>query len=262
MRTIAIGDIHGCIEALDGLLNHIRPESDDTLVFLGDYVDRGADSRLVLDRLIQLKGVCNLVFLRGNHDLVMQQWCEGQIETALWDMIGGQATLNSYGVTEPYLVPAEHIEFLSKCINYYETKTHIFVHGGYQPHLRLEDTSLEFLLWSHLSWPLPRPHFSGKTVVVGHTPQTSGAVADFGHLVCIDTYCFGGGNLTAYDVDARTALQVDAQGRLVRNWRGVDRKTWFSRMMSWIYPPRIPSIESARAAKSISPAVVTTGQVP
>ena len=241
MRTIAIGDIHGCISALNGLLERIEPRSSDTLIFLGDYVDRGPESCAVIKRLIELHGVCNLVFIRGNHDLVMQQWCEGQVDTALWETIGGQATLSSYGLSEPYMLPPEHIEFLANCVNYYETPTHIFVHGGYQPNLRLEETSLEHLLWSHLSWPLPRPHFSGKTVIVGHTPQTSGAVADFGHLVCIDTYCFGGGNLTAYDVDSRTALQVDFNGRLVRNWRGVESRTWFSRMMSWIYTPRLDS---------------------
>ncbi len=263
MRTIAIGDIHGCSEALEGLLDALQPSTDDTLVFLGDYVDRGPDSQLVIDRLIGLQNLTNTIFLRGNHDLVMQQWCEGFLDRELWELIGGASTLQSYGVNDPAMIPPSHLDFLVQCRNFHETDTHIFVHGGYQSNLPLEKTSLECLMWCHLGWPLPKPHVSGKTVIVGHTPQTLGMVADFGHLVCIDTYCFGGGNLTAYDVDAKTALQVDFHGRLVRNWNGISQKGWFGKMMSWLSMPRANASCRQKSDQQLPvPKVVSATSVP
>jgi serine/threonine protein phosphatase 1 len=147
-------------------------------------------------------------------------------------------TLQSYDFPEPQFFPIHHLQFLKQCRNYYETDTHIFVHANYHPDLPLEKTGLECLMWTHLGWPIPRPHVSGKTVIVGHTAQTLGAVADFGHLICIDTYCFGGGNLTAYDAAAKTALQVDAQGNLVRDWNGVPHRTWLQKFTDWLIMPR------------------------
>jgi len=67
-RTIAIGDIHGCSAALDALLEAFQPSSEDTIVTLGDYINRGPDSRGVIDKLIELKDRCRLVPLRGNHE--------------------------------------------------------------------------------------------------------------------------------------------------------------------------------------------------
>jgi serine/threonine protein phosphatase 1 len=72
MRTLAIGDIHGCLAALDDLLAAVAPQPDDLLVFLGDYVDRGPDSRGVLDRLIELCRTHRVVPLRGNHEMMMR----------------------------------------------------------------------------------------------------------------------------------------------------------------------------------------------
>jgi serine/threonine protein phosphatase 1 len=248
VRTIAIGDIHGCVDALNGLLNAINPSRDDTLIFLGDYVDRGPASKQVIDRLLELQLRCNTVFLRGNHDAVMQQWCDGTLEGDLWMMIGGLATLESYGHIDPSQLPQAHVRFLSELHNFYETETHLFVHAGYHPAMKLEDTGVETLLWEHLSWPLLRPHCSGKTVIVGHTPQTLGIVADFGHLVCIDTFCFGGGNLSAYDVETKSVLQVNSHGQLVRDWGGVPlRKSWLIRFVHWMIPPAKTSIQPLAA---------------
>src|SRR5690606_8519900 len=73
------------------------------------------------------------------------------------------------------------------------------------------------LYWTHLTSPLPRPHASGKRVFVGHTPQTNGRVLDIGHLVCVDTFCFDGGFLTAVELDSGERLQVDRHGHLRRS---------------------------------------------
>ena len=77
-RTIAIGDIHGCSIALEALIEAISPQPDDTIIPLGDYVDRGIDSKGVLDRLIELRDRCNLVPILGNHDQMMLHAREGR----------------------------------------------------------------------------------------------------------------------------------------------------------------------------------------
>src|SRR3954463_3440443 len=97
MRTLAIGDIHGCYAALDALLGLAQPAADDRLITLGDYVDRGPDSRAVLDRLIGLYDAGRLIPLRGNHDEMMLQSRDDRNERRLWLRFGGVQTLASYG---------------------------------------------------------------------------------------------------------------------------------------------------------------------
>ena len=99
-RTIAIGDIHGCSAALRAILDAIRPMPDDLIVTLGDYVDRGPDSRGVLERLIELAGECRLVPILGNHDDMLIQALDGLHATTFLAM-GGTATLASYGGSAP-----------------------------------------------------------------------------------------------------------------------------------------------------------------
>src|SRR6478672_11639404 len=98
MRTLAIGDIHGCLRALDALLELVRPQPEDLLVTLGDYVDRGPDSPGVLDRLISLKSACRLVPLKGNHDLMMLDALDNPDAFRDWLSTGGRKTAQSYGV--------------------------------------------------------------------------------------------------------------------------------------------------------------------
>jgi len=96
-RTLAIGDIHGCSAALGALIAAIRPRAEDRIVTLGDYIDRGPDSRGVLDRLIDLDGRCHLVPLLGNHDQMLLDVRAGT-KPIYWLLdIGGIATLDSYG---------------------------------------------------------------------------------------------------------------------------------------------------------------------
>src|SRR5262245_8050854 len=97
MRTFAIGDIHGCLTALDTLLDLVQLEPDDLLVTLGDYVDRCPASREVLDRLIALYEKGRLVPLRGNHDEMMTVARYNWAERGLWLRFGGIETLESYG---------------------------------------------------------------------------------------------------------------------------------------------------------------------
>ena len=118
-RTIAIGDIHGCSTALAALLQAIDPQPIDTLITLGDYVDRGIDSKGVIDQLIALADRCRLVPLLGNHDEMMLHARDGRSDFQFWLNCGGQAALDSYGSTgQLNLIPATHFRFLQQCVLY------------------------------------------------------------------------------------------------------------------------------------------------
>jgi serine/threonine protein phosphatase 1 len=221
-RTIAIGDIHGCSLALRALASAIDPGPEDLLVFLGDYIDRGPDSRGVLEQVIALAGRCVVVPLLGNHEEMLLGALEGQSELRYWLKFGGMEALASYGyggglgVTPSGLrgiIPADHLRFIRGCRDYFETVGHIFVHAYYESGRPLHEQEWGGLRWASLP-PRPEPHRSGKVAVVGHTPQKSGEILDLGFLKCIDTFCHGGGWLTALDVEAGTVWQADAQGRM------------------------------------------------
>jgi serine/threonine protein phosphatase 1 len=217
-RTIAIGDIHGCALALNAVLEAICPRPTDLVVTLGDYVDRGPDSRGVLDRVIQLGRECTLVPILGNHDEMLLQARRG-LHPTTWLGVGGLATLSSYGAgtdLDPAIIPDEHIEFLESCVGFYETETHIFLHASYLPHLPMSEQPSLALYWESLRDAIPDPHNSGKTVIAGHTSQRSGEILDLGHLICIDTCCYGGGWLTALEVRSGQVWQADRHGRMRR----------------------------------------------
>lgn len=214
-RTIAIGDIHGCSIALAALIDAIDLQPDDTLVTLGDYVDKGLDAKGVIDLLLDLESRCQLISLIGNHDAVMLGAIDYQLSVEQWKAFGGTATLQSYGESESLKdIPVSHSKFLRRCRLWYETPTHFFVHAAYDPERSLEEQEDATLLWQGIRDFVPGPHRSGKIAVVGHTSQKNGEVFDAGHLVCIDTNCWNGGWLTAMDVQSRKIWQVDDAGRL------------------------------------------------
>ncbi len=212
-RTIAIGDIHGCVRALDGVLDAVAPTTEDTLIVLGDVVDRGPRSREVIDRLLALQRQCRLIALRGNHEEMMLDALDGRIDARVWLQFGGRATITSYGGSLEG-VPESHRRFLKEMRLFHETETHFFIHANYVATLPLDQQPLQVALWEHLTAMVPPPHVSGKCAVVGHTPQYDGEVLDLDHLICLDTYCVGGRWLTAMSFPDKQIWQVDGEGRL------------------------------------------------
>jgi serine/threonine protein phosphatase 1 len=219
-RTVAIGDIHGCAAALAALVEAIHPGPEDTLVVLGDYIDRGPDSRGVLDQLIALAGRCRLVPLLGNHEEMLLAALSDREVLRGWLSCGGVEALLSYGWSPggprralADWIPPAHLEFLAACLPYHETDTHFFVHAGYLPDLPLDRQPAEALRWRVASRATAIPHQSGKVAIVGHTPQRSGKILDLGCLVCIDTNCHRGGWLTALDVTTGRVWQADQHGQ-------------------------------------------------
>ncbi len=207
-RTIAIGDIHGCSQALRRLLREIRPRTCDTIVCLGDYVGKGLDSEGVLETLIGLMSRCHVVPLLGNHDELMLRARDSKAALRRWLSRGGLVTLESYGTSGQLdQVPELHFQFLRACLPWYETETHFFVHANYDPRFPLAEQNERALRRVSLRDFVPGPHRSGKTAVVGHTPQSD--VLDLGHLVGLDTGCAYDGKLTAMDVTSGQVWQAE-----------------------------------------------------
>jgi serine/threonine protein phosphatase 1 len=208
-RTIAFGDVHGCATALSVLIREIRPEPDDLLIFLGDYVDGGPDTKGVLDQLVRLSARCQLVPLLGHHDEMLLNARRDPGELPKWLDRGGAATLQSYGSQATLdAVPQLHLAFLESCRPYFETSTHIFLHANYRPETPLDELDPETLRRTSLRHYLPAGrHCSGKTAVLGHTPQSR--VLDLGYLMCLDTGCSDGGWLTACNVETRQIWQAN-----------------------------------------------------
>jgi serine/threonine protein phosphatase 1 len=224
-RVIAIGDVHGCLPALEAILDRIDPAADDTLVTLGDYIDRGPDSKGVIDALLAVAKKCRLIPILGNHEEMFLAVVDGQISPADWLRVGGLATLQSYaprpGGADPSelasdvtAIPPEHIDFLRSCRDYHETDTHLLLHANYDPALPLAQQDRATIRWRSLRDSVPGPHCSGKTAIVGHTPTRSGEIFDIGYLKCLDTYCYGGGWLTALDLASGEIWQADRDGTL------------------------------------------------
>jgi len=169
----------------------------------------------VIELLIDLSKQCNLVSLMGNHEEMLLEVLESDSMMRSWLQLGGEETLSSYSYEEEDdILPKEHVEFIRGCRFFYETATHIFVHANYDPSKLLDKTEQTTLVWTFVDYDHLRMHFSGKTVVVGHTPQVNGLVLGRGFLVCIDTDCSRGGWLTALDVRSRLVTQANEDGQI------------------------------------------------
>lgn len=214
MATYAIGDIHGCLDALEALLETVPILEDDLLVLLGDYVDRGPASAQVLDFVMELQRTSRCVALRGNHEVMMQDALAGRMDPQHWLQCGGTNTLMSYrSMTDrrnPELsdIPTQHVQFLENQLQpYFETATHIYVHASVFHRYELADQDEHTLYWERFEDL--RPHRSGKTIICGHTAQKSGRPADHEFAICVDTWVYGEGWLTCLNVETGQYWQAN-----------------------------------------------------
>ncbi len=190
MQYIVIGDVHGCLKTLRALLSEIKPGRDDHLVFIGDYIDRGPDSKGVIDFLMDLRERHQCIFLRGNHEAFMLDYLDtGAIDQ--WRVNGGLETLESYTDSDRRIViPHEHEEFLRETVLVYDAQDFCFVHAGLRPeytvqkNVELNDEGV--FLWERSHLKATRFNWE-KTVVCGHTPVREPVNTD--HLINIDTGC-------------------------------------------------------------------------
>lgn len=198
-RHIAVGDIHGCFGLLKPLIETtigFRPQ-EDLLVFLGDYIDRGRQSKEVVRYLTALRERSpeRVILLKGNHEelaynaLTAGEWGK---DMALWRLNDGDETITSFGsVTEARTVLVPFIESLRLS---YETDTHIFVHGGIPSGEDLRTALPEDLLWDR-----EFAYRGEKPLIVGHTPKSRVTKLAEGKIVCVDTGAYVSGLLSAYD---------------------------------------------------------------
>ncbi|QIF00190.1 metallophosphoesterase family protein [Roseimicrobium sp. ORNL1] len=220
MRTFAIGDIHGCLMAFETLLSIVPFQPGDTLVTLGDYVDRGPDSCGVIERLVKWHGETNLITLQGNHEIMMLMAHEDKDVIRDWCDAGGDATMASYLERKYPEIPSAHWDFLEKTLPYYESATHIFVHATVDPDRPMNQQPDHMLYWERF-WNSSR-HVSGKMVICGHTPQRNGQPRDFGHGICIDTFAYGGGWLTCLEPGSGCYWQANQKGETREGRVGVE----------------------------------------
>ena len=215
-RHLAIGDIHGCNTALETLIAYVGLRSDDTIVFLGDYVDRGPGTAAVLDFVIDLMKTHNVVPLRGNHELMMLDSREKKSWLHAWLQYGGAETLASYSETvnpEDLFadIPAAHMDFLeNQLLPHYECDTHFFVHANADADKPLDEQPDSSLYWRRFRDP--ERHCSDKVMVCGHTIQESGEPANNGDAICIDTWAYGDGWLSCLNVESGTVWQANEAG--------------------------------------------------
>ena len=236
-RIYAIGDIHGCAAELDTLLDKIAADGDSAdlassvfsdgadghapkpqqLIFLGDYVDRGPDSKGVIDRLITLKNARpESIFLKGNHEAIMMDFLNDPEDMLHWLEWGGEETLASYGVTCAVSRPAEelaaeltekmpssHLPFLKSLSLTHQKGDYLFVHAGVRPGVAIADQQEEDLLWIrgrfHKASANERPDC---VVVHGHQPMKK--PLDAGWRIAVDTGACWTGQLTAVALEGVT----------------------------------------------------------
>jgi Calcineurin-like phosphoesterase len=222
-RLFAIGDIHGCADELDAMLEAIAPAPGDTVVFVGDYVDRGPSSRDVIERVLEVeKTGAECVFLKGNHEDMMLSFLglEGHYgDSFLFN--GGAVTLESYGIRSDKVenaiehLPARHLEFLNRLSLSYLRPPYLFVHAGIMPTRQLEEQEAEDLLWIRQEF-IFNPHRVDATVVFGHTPMR-GVMIDLPYKLGIDTGLVYGGKLTCVEFSEGVLYQVQRGSRQVKS---------------------------------------------
>jgi calcineurin-like phosphoesterase family protein len=223
-RLFAIGDIHGCPDELRAMLNGIAPRAGDTVVFIGDYVDRGPSARDVVEQLLDLeKTGAETVFLKGNHEDMMLSFLglPGNYgDSFLFN--GGVATLDSYGVkSEAELagaierVPEGHLRFFKELATSYLRPPYLFVHAGVLPTRQFEEQQVEDLLWIRQEF-IFNVHNLGSTVVFGHTPLRD-VMLDLPYKIGIDTGLVYGGRLSCIEFSEGVLYQVARGSKRVKS---------------------------------------------
>jgi len=199
--TYVIGDIHGCLRPLQRLLAKISPQPGDEVIFIGDYIDRGPESREVVEHLLGLSYRC--VFLMGNHEKMLLDYLDGT-DPGIYLSNGGQATLESYG-GDFVKIPQAHLNFFRSLRPMYETSGYLFVHAGIRPMVPLDKQEVDDLMWIRQEFFQFIGRFP-KPVVFGHTPLRQVLLTP--DRIGIDTGCVYGGKLTCVKLPSREVIQV------------------------------------------------------
>ncbi|MEY4669651.1 MAG: hypothetical protein RL518_2350 [Pseudomonadota bacterium] len=222
-RVFAFGDIHGCNDELKTLLHSLRSQHQttkaDQFIFIGDFIDRGPDSKGVIDTLLGWKAEYpKTVFLKGNHeDMLLGFLGMGGSSGDVYLMNGGNEFFKSYGIepTGPLSevaksLPPEHLRFLTSLETGVSIGEFLFVHAGIHPGRELNDQKTHDLMWIRGEF-IPVEHKMGKTVVFGHTPFAD-VMLHMPFKIGIDTGLVYGNLLSCVELVEGTVFQVERGG--------------------------------------------------
>jgi serine/threonine protein phosphatase 1 len=231
-KTFVIGDIHGGLKALVQVLERANISKNDTLIFLGDFVDGWSESPAVLDFLIALEKTHNCIFIKGNHDDLLLQWLTGNkidFNEQLWFQHGGKATAMAYEKISPSEKEA-HITFLKSFQNYHiDAQNRLFVHAGFTNLKGVEQEYFKPLFyWDRTLWEMvlaldskldsgslhyPKRLRLYSEIFIGHTPVTqigNDVPISFANVWNVDTGAAFKGKLSIMDVATKAFWQSDA----------------------------------------------------
>lgn len=218
-RLFAIGDIHGCFNSFKELVeNQIKLKENDKLVLLGDYIDRGENSKKVIDYIIDLqeKGF-DMVPLTGNHEKMLLDTFENEKNKAIWIHNGGAETLKSFGIDTVKNIAPKYLEFFEKLLYYYSFEEFLFVHAGFNDDAINPFQDKYYMIWKSAE-TYKNTLLSDKTIIHGHRPINpelcKKQIENIQQVINIDTGCvykdkFGYGNLTAIELYSKELFVVD-----------------------------------------------------
>ena len=239
-RTLVIGDIHSGLRALEQLIEKAEVTKNDTLIFLGDYVDGWSTAAQTIDFLIDLRQTHHCIFIRGNHDELCSDWLKEGKDNPIWFQHGGEATMASYEKLSTENI-SKHIQFYDSLQNYYlDAKNRLFLHAGFT---NLKGVEHEYFsktfYWDRTLWELARsinPNLAKDDanypsrlsnydeIYIGHTP-ISKTLTEVVPLMAanvwnIDTGAAFKGPLTILDVDTKEFWQSEPAYKLYPTERG------------------------------------------
>lgn len=211
-KIFAVGDIHGCADKLGAMMKVLpwNRENGDLLLFIGDYIDRGPQSRDVVESLVKLrKQGGDIVFLKGNHEKMLLDYYIHQKDQMLYVANGGAETIASYvegGIgRKAFILPEDHLEFFLALQLFHETEDYIFVHAGLRDGVPLQKQSEDDLLWIREEF-IYSAYDWNKRVIFGHTALETPFVTP--GKIGIDTGAVYGNKLTAVELPRMKFYQV------------------------------------------------------
>ena len=239
MRTLVIGDIHGGLRALHQIMERAKVTKNDTLIFLGDYVDGWSQSPQVIDFLIALKTKQNCICIRGNHDDLLLEWLDESKDNLLWYKHGGEATVTAYESVS-LITKKKHIEFLKSLHNFFlDEQGRLFVHAGFT---NMNGVEYEYFpnqfYWDRTLWEtalsldnrmnLDHPFYPKRLtlyneIYIGHTPVTrigETTPVQKANIWNVDTGAAFKGPLTIMDVDTKEFWQSEPLHQLYFDEKG------------------------------------------